>query len=170
MIYLKYISYKDNQQYLISSNKNNYSLEVFQLLNHKNIISLHSHKNHLKTIRYFLSSKNFNEYLISSDESRIVIIHDITNNYIIKNKIDTKYNENIYSCLLIFPNSIDDNFIITSTISISYDIDKSATKIYSLNNSKFIKYIYYSNHYHIRYLLSWHNKKKNKYYIIENSI
>ena len=47
----------------------------------------------------------------------------------------------IYSCLLIFPDNIDDNYIITSTLCESDDNDKSATKIYSLNNGQFIKYI-----------------------------
>ena len=74
--------------------------------------------------------------LISGDDNKIVIIWDITNNYNIKYQIDTKYNGSIYSCLLIFPDNIDDNYIITSTYNISLDIDKSATKIYSLNNGQ----------------------------------
>ena len=41
------------------------------------------------------------EYLISADYDKIVIIWDITNNYNIKYKIDTKYGNQIHSCLLI---------------------------------------------------------------------
>ena len=48
-------------------------------------------------------------------------------------------------------------------------IDKSSTKIYSLNNGQFIKYINNTNNNHIYYLLSWYNKKNNKYYIIQFS-
>ena len=71
------------------------------------------------------------------------------------------------SCLLLFPPNINDNYIITSSNSISNNIDKSATKIYSLNNGKYFKYIKGSNNYYICYLLSWHNKKNNNYYLIE---
>ena len=116
-----------------------------------------------------------NEYLISADNNKIVIIWDITmgvNNYKIKYQIDTKYEGNIYSCLLIFPHTIDDNYnnyIITSTYNTSDDIDKSSTKIYSLNNGIFIKYINNTNNNQIFYLLSWYNKKNNKYYIIQFS-
>ena len=47
--------------------------------------------------------------------------------------------------------------------------DDSATKIYSLNNGKFIKYINNTNKNIIYYLLSWYNKNNNKYYIIQFS-
>ena len=99
----------------------------------------------------------------------MVIIWDIINNYNIKYQIDTKYGGRIYSCLLIFPHNIHDNYIITSTYNESDDIDKSATKIYSLNNGEFIKYINNINNNAIYYLLSWYNKKNNKYYIIQFS-
>ena len=71
------------------------------------------------------------------------------------------------SCLLIFPHNNNDNYIITSTRSTSKDNDKSATKIYSLKNGNFIKYINNINNNIIYYLLSWYNKKNNKYYIIQ---
>ena len=71
----------------------------------------------------------------------------------------TKYENEIYSCLLIFPHNTDDNFIITSTINRSNDNDKSSTKIYSLNNGQFIKYINNTNNNVIYYLLSWYNKR-----------
>jgi len=71
------------------------------------------------------------------------------------------------SCLLVFPHNNNDNYIITSTINTSNDNDKSSTKIYSLNNGNFIKYINNTNINNIYYLLSWYNKKNNKYYIIQ---
>ena len=46
---------------------------------------------------------------------------------------------------------------------------KIATKLYSLNNGKFIKYINNTNNNYIFYLLSWYNKRNNKYYIIQFS-
>ena len=142
------------------------------MLDNKKILSLQGHKNDITTIRYFINKNNYNninEYLISGDIDHIVIIWDITNNYKIKYQIDTKYNSSIYSCLLIFPHNNNDNYIITSTYYKSNDNDKSSTKIYSLNNGKFIKYINNTNNNTIYYLLSWYNKNNNKYYIIQFS-
>ena len=138
-----------------------------ELLYNKKILSLQGHNNTITIIRYFINIKNKNEYLISADENKIVIIWDITNNYNILYNINTNYGYYIYSCLLIFSNNDNNNYIITSTNKTSNDIDKSSTKIYSLNNGKFIKYINNSNKYNIYYLLSWYNIKDNKYYIIE---
>ena len=138
-----------------------------ELLYNKKIISLQGHNNTIRTIRYFMNIKNKKEYLISADKNKIVIIWDITNNYNILYNINTNYGDDIYSCLLIFSNNDNNNYIITSTYNTSSNIDKSSTKIYSLNNGKFIKYINNSNNYIIYYLLSWYNIKDNKYYIIE---
>ena len=166
-----FISYKDSKEYLISPNINNYALDVIELLDNKKITSLKGHKNNIRSIRYFIDKKNsnYNEYLISADDNKIVIIWDITNNYNIKYTIDTKYGHNIYSCLLVFPNNLDENYIVTSSYNESDNIDKSSTKIYSLNNGKFCKYIENTNNKAIYYLLSWYNNKNNKYYIIQFS-
>ena len=164
-----FISYKDNKEYLVSPNTNNYKLDIFNLINNQLITSLSGHKNDIRTIRYFINNKNKNEYLISADDNKIVIIWDITNNYNIKYIINTKYGDDIYSCLLIFPHNSDDNYIITSTFNKSDKDEDSATKLYSLNNGNFIKYINNTNNNHIFYLLSWYNKRNNKYYIIQFS-
>jgi len=164
-----FISYKDNKEYIISPNKDNFNLDIFTLLDNQKIKSLNRHKNHITTVRYFINNKDYNEYLISADYNYIVIIWDITNNYNIKYQINTTYNYPIFSCLLVFPHNNNDNYIITSTWSTSNDNDKSATIIYSLNNGNFIKYINNTNNNEIYYLLSWYNKKNNKYYIIQLS-
>lgn len=62
---------------------------------------------------------------------------------------------------------MDKSFILTSTKHYSYDDEKSATKIFSLNDGQFIKYIKDSNNFQVIYLLSWINKNNNKYYIIQ---
>ena len=164
-----FISYKDNKEYLVSPNTNNYKLDIFNLINNQLITSLSGHNNHILTIRYFINNKNKNEYIISADDNKIVIIWDITNNYNIKYKINTKYRHVILSCLLIFPHNSDDNYIITSTYNKSGNDEDSATKLYSLNNGNFIKYIKNTNKNSIFYLLSWYNKRNNKYYIIQFS-
>ena len=113
-----FISYKDNKEYLVSPNTNNYKLDIYNLINNQLITSLSGHKNHIWTIRYFINNKNKNEYLISADDNKIVIIWDISNNYNIKYTINTKYGHQILSCLLIFPHNSDDNYIITLTLMI----------------------------------------------------
>ena len=166
-----FICYKDNKEYLVSPNCNNYNLDIFLLLDNQKILSLKAHKNKIRTVRYFINDKNFNEYLISGDDNKNVIIWDVANNYNIKYQIETNYEHNIYSCLLVFPHSSKDNnnYIITSTYNQSNDNDKAATKIYSLDNGKFIRYINNTNNNIVYYLLLWHNKKNNKYYIIQFS-
>jgi len=162
-----FISYKDNNEYIISPNIANNNLDVFTLIDNKKILSLPGHKNTISTIRYFMNIKNKKEYLISADKDGIVIIWDITNKYNILYNINTNYGPFINSCLLIFSNNNNNNYFITSAFNISDDIDKSSTKIYSLNNTNSIKYIKNSNKYNIYYLLSWYNIRNNKYYIIE---
>ena len=163
-----FLAYKDNKEYLISPN-NYYNLDVFILADNKKALSLKGHQTYIETIRYFINNKNFNEYLISGDKS-IIIIWDISDNYNIKYQIDTKYNYKISSCLIIFPYYTSDNFIVTSTEKESNFIYKSASKIYSLNSGNYIRYISNTDNVPIYHLLSWYNKKSNKYYIIQFSI
>ena len=60
-IFEVFISYKDNKEYLSSSNRNNYNLNIFQLLDNKKILSLKGHKNSVISIRYFINQKNYEE-------------------------------------------------------------------------------------------------------------
>jgi len=69
-----FISYKDNKEYVISPNKDNYNLDIFTLLDYQIINSLFGHKKDIKTVRYFINNKDYNEYLISADDNKIVII------------------------------------------------------------------------------------------------
>ena len=171
-IFEVFLSYKDSKEYLISPNFDNNNLDIFSLLENKKIKSLQGHSNKITFVRYFINNKTYDEYLISAEtndnnKKNMVIIWDISNNYDIKYKIDTNCNNSIYSCLLLFPYNNINNFIVISTCSISKDIDKSATKIYLLNNCNFVKYIKNSNNEYIYYLLSWYNKINDKYYIIQ---
>ena len=93
-IFEVFVCYRDNKEYLVSPNVNYYNLDIFTLFDDKKILSLKGHKNKIRTIRYFINNKNsykYNEYLISGDDNKIVIIWDINNNYNIKLHIDTKY-------------------------------------------------------------------------------
>ena len=166
-IFEVFISYKDKKEYVVSISISYIELDIYTLIDKKKVLSLKGHESHIVNVRYFINNKNNNEYLISTDSKRVVIIWNITNNYNTNYKIKTKCNNSIYSCLLIFPHNNNDNYIITSTISTSDIIEESATKIYSLNTCKFIKAIKNTNNYRILYLLSWYNKNNNNYYIIQ---
>ena len=118
-----FLCYKDNKEYLVSPNINSFNLDIFELLDYEKILSLRGHKNDIRTVRYFINPKDYNEYLISADDNKIVIVWDISNDYNIKQQIDTKYGNNIYSCLLLFPHNNDNNYIITSTYNDSENMD-----------------------------------------------
>ena len=173
-IFEVFTSIKDNQAYLISPNKLNYHLDIITLNDNKFYASLKGHQKKATSVRYFLNEIISNEYLISSDDIGIIFVWDITNSYKKLFTINTKYNDIIYSCLLVFerdnyendnPNNI--GYIVTSTYDISKENQNSATKIYSMENGEFINYIKNTNANSVFYLLSWYNKKHNKNYIIQ---
>ena len=170
-------SIKDNEDFLVSPNKTNFHLDVITLKDNKFYGALKGHQKKVTSVRYFLNNYNNNEFLISSDEMGIVFIWDIANSYRKLYTINTKYNDIIYSCLLVFTGEANENsnydnnnntgYIITSTFDISKENQNSATKIYSLENGEFINYIKNTNTNSVFYLLSWINKRDNRNYIIQ---
>ena len=166
-IFEVFISYKDNKEYIASPDCKNYNLDILTLLDNKKIKSLKGHNTNIRTVRYFIDDKDHNEYLISGDNNCKVIIWDITNNYNIKYQIDNKDEMLITSNLLIFPHDSNDSYIILSTWSTSDYTDKSSTKLYSLNDSKYLRNFKNPNNNTIWYLISWFYKKNDKYYIIQ---
>ena len=151
-------------------NKSTNNIIIIQLLYKKKVSTLYGHNNNITSIRYFFNNKSYDEYLISADSDKKIIIWDITNNYEMKYNINTFYSKHglIYSCLLIFPNNINEDFIVISIDSGDhFDNEKTATKIYSLNNGEFIRNINNTSDADIYYLLSLYKKVENKYYIIQ---
>ena len=165
-----FISFNDQKEYLASPNKTNFNIDIISLNSNKLIKSLEGHKNDIRTVRYFINDDN--EFLISGDDDKKLIIWDITNNYNIKHIIKTNYGGNgtsILSNLLVFNKINKQNYIITSSDNKNVENDKAATKIYSLETAKFIKYLGNTNNISIYFLLSWFNIKNNKYYVIQFS-
>ena len=175
-------SIKDNEDFLVSPNKTNFHLDIITLKDNKFYGALKGHQKKVTSVRYFLNNYNNNEFLISSDEMGIVFIWDIVNSYRKLYTINTKYNDIIYSCLLVFTGEANENtnsnydnnnntnntgYIITSTFDISKENQNSATKVYSLENGEFINYIKNTNTNSVFYLLSWINKRDNRNYIIQ---
>ena len=168
-IFEAYTLYKDNKDYIASPHEKTHNLDIYSLVDNKRILSLKGHQKYIISVRYFFNDKDFNEYLISADHNKIVFIWDITNNYNIKYQIYTKYKKDVSGCLLVFPHN-EDNYIVTSCDHQSNNlVEKSSTKIFSLNNGNYVRYINGSNKIYVSYLLSWHNKKNDKYYILQFS-
>jgi len=167
-----FISYHDHKEYLVSPNCNNSDIDIYSLIDHKKINSLKGHKKKIKTIRYFINDKNNNEYLVSGDNDKKVIVWDITKitDYKKLYNIDTKYKNDIFSCLLFFPDNSSNDYIITSNSYQSENEEEklnAATKIYSFEDGSFIKYISNTHKFSVYYLLPWFNKKNKKYYVIQ---
>ena len=160
-----FVSYKDNDEYLVFQNSINYNLDIYSMLNQQKIRSIEGLKNNIRTLRYFMNDNNKNEYLIGIDDKNGIIL-DISNNFNILNSLDFKNNYNISSCLLIFPKNVDEIYIITSYGFKAY----GGSNIYILSNKNEIKYIdKINNNIPILYLLSWYNKNDNENYIIQFS-
>ena len=167
-IFEVFTSIKDDQQYLVSPNKNTYNLDIITLTDEKLQMSLKGHNKKVTFVKYFLNNFKNNEYLISADESFIILTWDINNNYNIKLSIDTQYNDIIYSCLF-FCNE-NNSYIISSTYGISDEDEKSGTKIYCVeNDGKLIGVIPNSKNSSVYYLISWNNNLDKKFYIIQFS-
>ena len=164
-----FVSFKDNMEYLVSPNRNNYNLDVINIVENKIIVSRKGHKNTISSIRYFINIyDNFEEYLVSADKDNIVFVWDVTNNYIIKYKINTNYKDDIYSCLMVFnASNTGANILVTSSYNSKGKEENASTKLYSMSDGEFLKYIPITNEDSVYYLLSWFNKKNSKHYIIQ---
>lgn len=156
---------KDKKYYLATLKSNNYNICIISLEKYVLLNSLKGHEDNISSVKYFYNNDK-NEYLISSDNNKIIIVWDINNDYNIKHKINTEYNDTIYCNLIIFDINKED-YIISSTISESDKENESSSKIYNLENGKLIKNIKGSNLIQIFYLIYWKNNKDNEDYLIE---
>ena len=167
-----FLCYKDSKQYLASSNYINYNIDIISLEDNQLTTSLKGHNNEIYSIRYFINDYNKDEYLISSDSYKKVIVWNILKNYKIDFSIEEDYSKfrHIYSCMI--TNIEEFNYVIISSYTpdrnyINIDSKKDCTKMYSLMNRGFIKNIYNTYNNCTRYLLSWHNDDNYNDYIIE---
>ena len=167
-IFEVYTSNVDNQDYLVSKNGTNNFLDIINLNNNQIITSLKGHTNTITMVRYFINYKGKNEYLLSADTDKYVIVWDITDNFKLLHKIQTEYiNHNIYSCYIFFDNW-DNNFIFTSCGLNKYvKNEASYTKMYSFKDGKFEKDIIDSNENNTYYLLIWYHEGYKINYLIE---
>lgn len=52
----------------------NHNLDIFLLIENEKVLSLKGHEKRISTVRYFINKNNNNEYLISADQSKLVIL------------------------------------------------------------------------------------------------
>ena len=154
-----YIGIKDNIEYIVYNNKNNYNIEIMRIKEKRIINTLKGHNTNVRVIRYY-KKENKEEYILSSDKNKLNIIWDIENNYNIKYKIKIEYKGYIYDAILLF-NIYNKNYIILSSGNVN-----EYSKLYELKeNIEFNKDIYGTKENKTYYLIPW--LYKNKYYIIE---
>ena len=159
-IYYSYHNY--NEIFIVSPNKNN-EIRIINLKTKKLIRVLRGHSTLVCIVKHFFNFKNNNDYLISVDDNKILIIWELSNNFRIKQTLNLMY-KNIYSAILIFDERND--YIITSTYS-NENLAEDFTKIFSLESGKFLRNITGTNTTKTHYLLPWKNKNDNNWYVID---
>ena len=124
---------------------------------------LEGHKYEVNLIKYYLDEKNNNEYLMSRDDDRGVIIWDITKNYNIYSKQRVLLYASSYLCTLFFPLNKEQNYFISSLFSKGVE----EIKLYKLENQELVGSFPTHSNNSVNYLLLWYNSSNNKYYIIK---
>ena len=154
-----FIGLKDRKEYIIYNNKDNYNLDIMRINDQFIIISLKGHNGGTNVIRYYLKNNN-EDYILSCDKNKLVIIWDIQNNYNKKYLMQPDYSGLIWDALLLF-NIYNKDYILLSNGS-----ENEYSKLYEFkNNTSFVKNIYGTNKNKTSYMIPW--LYNNKYYIIE---
>ena len=166
-IFEVFTSAKDGQQYLVSKNAKNHSIDIISLTDNK-LVKVLNNTISLTMVRYFFNYKGYREYLVTADINKCVIIWDISNDYKVLYKINTEYvDAYIYSCYIFFDN-FENNYIFTSCGLNRYTKNETTyIKMYSLKDGKFIKNLIDSNENNTYYLLIWYNELNKINYLIE---
>ena len=165
---------EDNEVYIASPYKEEAVIDIILIKNYTIIISLQGHSDLINIVKYYVNSKNNDEYLISVDRSNNTIVWNINNNYskiYNFNKKKTLGSISDFLFCYINLNNILENYIIFSYKSnwhTSKENKIEYTNIYSLDGKK-IKIFDKSNEYDTYLMIYWINSKDNNNYIIELS-
>ena len=123
------------------------------------ITSLQGHSSPIPVIKYYTKNNN-EEYLLSCDESKLVIIWDIQNYYNKKYTIQTNYSDIIADSLLLFNIFNNDYILLSNTGS-----NEFSKLYYFKQNTPFIRNINGTNQNPSYFIIPW--LYNNKYYIID---
>ena len=156
-----YIGIQDHIEYLVYNNKNNNNLDIMRIKDKTIINSLKGHNANTIVIRYYLKG-NKEEYILSSDKNKLVIIWDIQNFYNKKYTIQAQYSGDIYDALLLFNVFNKDYILLSNSNSDEY------SKLYEFKeNTPFVRNIHGTNDHPTYFMIPWFYQ--NKYYLIECS-
>ena len=156
-----FIGLKDHIEYLVFNNKNTFNLDIMRIKDKTIITSLKGHTTNVIGIRYYIKD-NKEEYLLSWDTNKLVIVWDIQNYYNKKYTIQTKFSGHIFDALLLF-NIFNNNYILLSNSG-----QNEYSKLYEFKeNTQFVRNIYGTNDHTTYFMIPW--LYQNKYYIIECS-
>lgn len=159
-IYYSYHNYNDIM--LVSPNKQ-YEIRIISLKTKKLIRVLRGHSAPIGIVRHFFDQKNKIDYLISVDDNKVLQVWDLSNNFKIKQTLNLMY-KSIYSAIMIF-DSLND-YIITSTFN-NQNLAEDFTKIFNLEDGKFLRNISSKLPSKSHYLLPWKNPEDNLWYVID---
>ena len=156
-----YIGLKDHIEYLVYNNKDTNNLDIMRIRDKTIITSLKGHNANTIVIKYYLKDDK-EEYILSSDANKLVIIWDIQNFFNKKYTIQAQYSSNILDAGLLF-NVFNKDYILLSNYA-----SNEYSKLYEFKeNTPFIKNIYGTNDHITYFMIPWFYQ--NKYYLIECS-
>ena len=150
---------KDNIPYLVYHNENNFNLEVMRLTDNTIVHFLKKHTGKVTVINYY-KKNNDNEYLLSCDLNKLVVIWEIQNNFNIKSSIQEEYVGVIWDAHLLLDLNNKDYILLSSGKK------EESIKLYELkdNNCYFIKNIFGTKENSTNYMIPWFYNFK--YYVI----
>ena len=166
-------SIKDNNDYLIISNKNNNNIEIINIYTKEVIKVIDGNEDKFISLKYYLNPKNKNEFLVAADVKNTIKIIDITNDYKVISIIKSpKHFENTWkfiNCAVLFNFKIGSNNPIDIVIVSSRTryMEECPTKMYNMYTGGLIKDISNTNKNRTRFIIPWYNEINQKYYIIE---
>ena len=150
---------KDNIPYLVYHNEINFNLEVMRLTDNTIVHFLKKHTGKITVINYY-KKNNDNEYLLSCDLNKLVVIWEIQNNFNIKSSIQEEYVGVIWDAHLLLDLNNKDYILLSSGKK------EESIKLYELkdNNCHFIKNIFGTKENSTNYMIPWFYNFK--YYVI----
>ena len=150
---------KDNIPYLVYHNEINFNLEVMRLTDNTIVHFLKKHTGKITVINYY-KKNNDNEYLLSCDLNKLVVIWEIQNNFNIKSSIQEEYAGVIWDAHLLLDLNNKDYILLSSGKK------EESIKLYELkdNNCHFIKNIFGTKENITNYMIPWFYNFK--YYVI----
>ena len=167
-----FTSIKDNQNYLIISNKDNNNIEIINMNLKKVVKSIGGNNSKFIFIKYYMNPKDKNEYLITTDKKGIIQVINITDNYNIISQINSpkefKNSWNFINCALLFNIQIGSKQMdILIVASRARYMEEYPTKIYNMNNGQFLKDISNTKKNKTRFIIPWYNENNQFYYLVE---